>query len=100
VVTGGADACGLAELPFRTLEQTFAPTRLRVLHKTAGIPRPLLVVHRRVAKKDREALLKTIVEWPSTQEGKKILDGGQFPPFVAAKDADYHVIRRYIRSRK
>jgi phosphonate transport system substrate-binding protein len=100
VVIGAADACGLAESPYRTLEQTLAPARLRVLHKTAGIPRALLVVHRRVPKRDREALLKTIVEWPNTEEGKKILAGGQFIPFVAAKDADYRVIRRYNRSRK
>jgi phosphonate transport system substrate-binding protein len=101
VVIGAADACGVAEPAFRRVEeQTHTTTRLRILHKTGGMPWPLFVVHKRVSRKDREVLLKTIVEWSKTEEGKKILDRGQFMPFVAAKDADYEVVRRYIRSRK
>jgi len=101
VVIGAADACGVAGPPFRRLEeQTRATTRLRILDKTVGIPRPLFVVHKRVPSKDREILLKTIVDWSKTEEGKKILDAGQLTPFVAARDADYEVVRRHIRSTK
>jgi phosphonate transport system substrate-binding protein len=101
VAIGAADACGVAEQPFRTLgKKTHAAARLRILHKTVGIPHPLFVVHKRVSRKDRDALLNTIVEWSNTEEGKEILDRGQIGPFVAAQDADYEVIRRYIRSRK
>jgi ABC-type phosphate/phosphonate transport system substrate-binding protein len=100
VVIGVADACGVAEPAFLTVEQTRTDTRLRILHKTVGMPRPLIVVHKRVSRKDRDALLKAIVEWPNTEEGKKILDRGQFVGFVAAKDAEYQVVRRYLRSRK
>jgi phosphonate transport system substrate-binding protein len=99
---GAADACGLAEPAFRTLEKTQTATRLRVLHRTVGMPRPLFVIHKRVSKKDREVLLRTIVDWPNTEEGRKILERGPIIPFVAATDAnaDYQVIRRYIGSKK
>jgi ABC-type phosphate/phosphonate transport system substrate-binding protein len=101
VLIGAADACGTAEQALRTIEKEGQmTTRFRILHKTIRIPPALFVVHRRVSQKDRDILLKTILDWPNTEEGKKIMDGGRFLPFVAAKDADYEVIRRYIRSRK
>jgi ABC-type phosphate/phosphonate transport system substrate-binding protein len=53
-----------------------------------------------VSKRDRDARLRTILEWPKTEEGKRILERGQFMPFVTAKDADYEVVREYVRGRK
>jgi phosphonate transport system substrate-binding protein len=101
VALGAADACGVAEQPFRALEQqTSGGARLRVLHTTIGIPQPPFVVHRRLPAKDRNVLLRTILAWPKTQEGREILERGQFVPFVAANDAEYEVIRAYMRSRK
>jgi phosphonate transport system substrate-binding protein len=101
VLIAAADACGTAEQALRTIEkERQITTRFRILHRTVRIPHALFVVHRRVAQKDRHILLKTILGWPNTEEGKKILDGGQFIRFVAAKDSDYEVVRRYIRSRK
>ena len=101
VVIGAADACGTAEQPLLTLQREGQiTTRFRILHKTARIPTALFVVHKRVAQKDREILLRTIVDWPNTVEGKEIIKAGRFMPFVPAKDSDYEVVRRYIRSRK
>jgi phosphonate transport system substrate-binding protein len=101
VLIGATDACGTAEQALRIIEkERRGPARLRILHKTIGIPHALLVVHKRVSKKHRDTLLKIILDWPNTEEGKEILDGGRFNPFVAAKDADYEVVRRYVRSRK
>ena len=101
VAIGAADACGVAEPAFRRVEeQIHATGRLRILHQASGIPRPLFIVHKRVAGEDRETLLKTIVGWSKTEEGKKILEHGQFDTFVAAKDADYEVVRRYMRRKK
>ena len=101
VLIGAADACGTAEQPLRTIEkERQMTTRFRILHKTVRIPHALFAAHRRVSQRDRDILLETILGWPNTEEGKKILDGGQFIPFVAAKDSDYEVVRRYIRSRK
>jgi len=100
VLIGAADACGTAQQPLRTLESGQAMPRFRVLHKTVRMPHALFVVHKRVSRKDREALLKTIVDWPKTEEGRRILDRGQFIPFVAASDTDYELVREYVRGRK
>jgi phosphonate transport system substrate-binding protein len=100
VLIGAADACGTAEQPFRTLESGQTSTRFRILHKSARIPNVLFVVHKRVSKRDRDSLLKTILDWPKTEEGRKILERGQFVPYVAATDVDYNVVRDYIRDRK
>ena len=99
VVIGAADACGTAAQALRTIEKQSPPARFRVLHTMASMPHALFVVHKRVPQKDRELLLHTILEWPNTEPGRKILDAGHFVPFVAARDADYEVVRRYIRSR-
>jgi phosphonate transport system substrate-binding protein len=100
VVIGAAEACGTAEQALRTIEkQSQLQARFRILHKTPSIPHALFVAHKRVPQKDREILLQTILEWPNTESGRKILDAGHFVPFVAARDADYEVVRRYIRSR-
>ena len=100
VLIGAADACGTAEQALRTLESGQGGTRFRILHKTAPIPHALFVAHKRVSKRERDALLKTILDWPNTEEGRRILERGQFVPFVAATDVDYEVIRSYIRNRK
>ena len=98
VVIGAADACGTSEQALRTIEkQSQLPGRFRILHRTASIPHALFVAHKRVPQKERDILLHTILEWPSTETGRKILDAGHFVPFVAARDADYEVVRRYIR---
>jgi phosphonate transport system substrate-binding protein len=101
VVIGAADACGTSEQALRTIEkQSQPPARFRIVHKTARIPHALFVAHKRVPPKDRDVLLQTILEWPSTEAGRKILDAGHFVPFVAARDADYEVVRRYIRGKE
>jgi phosphonate transport system substrate-binding protein len=99
VVIGAADACGTAEQALRTIEkQSEPPSRFRILYKTAPIPHALFVAHKRVSQKDRDILRHTILEWPETEAGRRILEAGHFVPFVAARDADYEVVRRYIRS--
>lgn len=101
VLIGTADACGTAEQALLHFEkEKQMTTRFRILHKTRPIAHSVFVVHKRVAKKDRDALLKTILSWSKTEEGKKIINNGQFIPFVAAKDADYEVVRQYILSGK
>jgi phosphonate transport system substrate-binding protein len=100
VLIAAADACGTAEQALRTIEtERRMEGRFRILHSIIRIPSVLFVVHRRVSQKDRELVLRTVLNWPNTEEGRKILEGGRFSPFVAARDADYEVIRRYVRSR-
>jgi len=101
VVIGAADACGLAEGALRTIEKERQVTdRFRILHQTGSIPPPLFVVHGRVARKDRATILRTILDWPNTEPGRKIIERGRFTPFIVASDAEYEVVRRYLRSRE
>ncbi len=100
VLIGAADACGTAEQAMRIVEKgRQGSARFRILHRTHPIPHALFVAHRRMSEKDRGVLLRTILDWPNTVEGRKILEGSLFIPFVAAKDADYEVVRRYVRAR-
>jgi hypothetical protein len=85
VLIGTADACGTAEralLHFEKEKQVTA--RFRILYKTKPPP-PLF-------------LLRTILGWPNTEEGRKIIRSGRFIPFTAARDADYAQVRRYVRA--
>src|ERR1044072_4766212 len=95
---GDADACGTAEqamLHFQRDKQM--TTRFRVLHTSPSIAHALVVVHKRVPKRDRDILLRTIVAWPKTEEGRRIVVAGQFFPFIQALDAESAPVRRYIR---
>ena len=99
VLIGTADACGTAEQALLHFEkEKQMKTRFRILHRGKPSPPPLFVVHKRVPKKDRDILLKTILEWPNNEEGKKILSTGSFIPFIPARDADYEGVRRYVRT--
>jgi phosphonate transport system substrate-binding protein len=98
---GAADACATADQLLRTLEGQIQPaSEFRVLHKTGSIPHAVFVVHKRVSRNGRDALLKTILGWSRSEEGRRILEHGRFLPFIAAKDADYDVVRQYVRGSK
>lgn len=98
---GSADACGTSDQAMLHFEkQKQITSRLRVLHRTAPLPHALFVAHRRVDTRHREILQATILNWPRTEEGRRIIQTGQFIPFAAANDADYDVVRRYLRNRK
>lgn len=100
VVIGAADACGMAEGALRTIEKDReAVDRFRILYQTASIPPALFVAHSRLARKDHAVIRRTILDWPNTDEGRKIIERGQFIRFVPADDAEYEEVRRYIRSK-
>lgn len=101
VLIGVADACSTAAQAFLHFgkEEQMA-SRLRVLHKTASIPHALFVVHSRVGAKDREILRRTILEWPKTAEGRKLIEAAHFIPFIAATDAQYDAVRRFMQTGK
>jgi len=100
VLIGAADACGIGELALLHFEkEKQMKTRFRVLFRTKLSPPPLFVVHKRVPQKDREILLKTILGWPDTAEGRRILSNG-FVPFAPAQDAEYESVRSYVRAGK
>src|SRR5262245_18473201 len=93
VLIGTADACGTAMQALLHFErEKQMKTRFRILHETRASPPPLFVVHKRVPKKDREILLRTILAWPDNEEGRTILSGGYFIPFTVARDDEYDSI--------
>jgi phosphonate transport system substrate-binding protein len=101
VLIGTADACGTALQALLHFERDKQmSSRFRVLYKTVPIPHTLFVVHGRVPKADRDILLRTILGWSKTEVGRKIIEDGQFFPFVEAHDDEYDVVRKYVRSRK
>jgi phosphonate transport system substrate-binding protein len=98
---GVADACSTAEQALRTLQKDRRMAgSLRALHSTPPISHCLFVVHRRVPREHREILLSTILGWPKSEKGRQILEGGDFIPFVPARDADYEAVRTLVRNQK
>lgn len=98
VLIGSADACGTAHQALSHFEKKGMNQRLRVVAQTDAIPHSLFVVHKRVPVELREKLQQAILNWPNTPGGQKLLENGQFIPFVAAKDSDYQMVRDYFRS--
>lgn len=99
VLIGTADACGTAPQALRNFEkEKKLASHFRVIHESTPFPNVLLVVHKRVPKKDREILRKTILAWPNTAEGRKILDVGEFTHFIDVKDKDYDPVRAFLKS--
>ena len=98
LLIGEADACGTAHQALLHFEKEKQMTsKFRVLHETAPVSHSVFVVHKRMSKKDRDALQARILNWPNTPEGKKIIDAGQFIPFVAATDKDYASVRKIMK---
>ena len=98
VLIGEAAACGTARQALLHFEKEKQMTaKFRVLHETEPVSHSLFVVHQRVSKKERDALRKAILDWPNTEAGRKIIEGGQFIPFVAAEDKDYASVRKVMK---
>lgn len=98
VLIGEADACGTARqamLHFEKEKQLTA--KFRVVHETEPVSHSLFVVNKRLPKKERDALQARILDWPNSDAGKKIIDAGQFIPFVAATDKDYASVRKIMK---
>lgn len=96
LLIGEIDTCATAAYPLRFFENKWN-VKFRVLAETQTISHSLFIVHPRVSKKDREAILKTILSWADTESGRKLLEKGELKPFVAVTDAEYSAVRAYTR---
>lgn len=94
VAIGQADACGLPRFALLQVDPG-NEYDLRTLFETRGIPSLVFAVHSRVPQVDRINLCKSIIAWPFTAKGRRILDGGSWTRFVPAADVDYDEVRRY-----
>ncbi len=95
VLTGQADACVTARRALAHWDDVKMADRFEVIYEAPPMPHALFVVHPRVSEKDRLILKKTILSWPDTEAGKRILSRGNLLPFVEAVDSDYDPVRHF-----
>ena len=94
VWSGAASACSTSRSPIVVFEQRMQ-AKLRPIHDTPSIPHIVFVAHPRVPAEQRAALKELITGWNHTEEGRKLLKDLGFTGFVAARPADYAVMRNY-----
>jgi phosphonate transport system substrate-binding protein len=93
VASGRAAACGLPHFALAQIDPN-NERKLRLLFETEPVSNFLFAAHARVPESDRIDLGKSILAWPFTAKGRKILTGGAWSRFVLARDQDYDEIRR------
>ncbi|MFV1984301.1 MAG: phosphate/phosphite/phosphonate ABC transporter substrate-binding protein [Thiohalomonadales bacterium] len=93
VLIGTSDACGTSYRALLHYEDEKMKNRFRVVNTSEKIPHVLYIVHKRVPKTDREILLKTILNWPNSPEGRRILKTSRMVRFEKANDNDYDILR-------
>ena len=67
--------------------------KFRVIHRPEPIPHSLFIAHKRIPEDIREKLIKSIINWPNTESGKKILANKKIVPMLRTEDSVYDVIR-------
>lgn len=95
VAIGRAVACALPRFVLSQIDPD-NDRKLRAMFETHPISSFLFAVHTRVPESDRINIWKSILAWPYTARGRKILAGGAWTGFVRAKDEDYDEVRRYV----
>jgi len=93
VAIGLADACGLPSFALAQIDPD-NERQLRTIFESDGISGFVFAVHARVPEIDRINLCKSILAWPYTAKGRRILAGGKWTRFVPAVDSDYDDVRR------
>jgi phosphonate transport system substrate-binding protein len=95
VASGRAAACGLPRFALAQIDPNIE-RKLRLIFETEPVSNFLFAAHARVPETDRIDLTKSILAWPFTADGRKILAGGAWTRFVPARDQEYDQIRRYL----
>ena len=91
---GNASACGTARPPISVFEKRMHAS-LRPIYSTPPIPHIMFVAHPRVPAAQRAKLQALIIGWSQTAKGREILQNLGYPGFVAAKPAEYAMMRNY-----
>lgn len=99
VFIGAADACISPPFAIAAIEKKMN-IRLRVVMETTGIPNLSVVVHSRVPPAEREKIKKLFLSWKQHNSGKKLLNRMNTSGFVPAMDAEYDVVRQFLREIK
>jgi phosphonate transport system substrate-binding protein len=95
VTVGRAAACGLPRFALAQIDPD-NERKLRLLFETEPVSNFLFAAHSRVPESDRIDLTRSILAWPFTAKGRRILAGGAWNRFVRARDQEYDEIRRHM----
>ncbi|MGH6919899.1 MAG: phosphate/phosphite/phosphonate ABC transporter substrate-binding protein, partial [Geminicoccaceae bacterium] len=95
VAIGRAAACGLPRFALAQIDPD-NQLKLRLIFETGPVSNFVFAAHARVPESDRINIYKSILAWPFTATGRRILAGGAWSRFVAARDQDYDEIRRHL----
>lgn len=93
LLIGMADACSTSHRALDHYYQVKLKDKFRIVHESKKIPHVLYVVHKRVPETDRDILKKTILNWQSTETGKKILEKSRMSFFSEATNEEYDSVR-------
>lgn len=93
VLIGASDACGTSYRALLHYEDVKLKNRFRVVNTSEKIPHVLYIAHKRIPKADRDILLHTILNWPNSPEGRRILKTSRMVRFEKANDHDYDILR-------
>jgi ABC-type phosphate/phosphonate transport system substrate-binding protein len=92
VIIGDVAACVTAPTVVRQFEHR-RNIKLNRLARTPVIPHILFAVHARVPATHRRLILKTILSWGSTDEGRKFLMKSGLKEFLPTTNDDYDIVR-------
>ncbi|MDH4275315.1 MAG: phosphate/phosphite/phosphonate ABC transporter substrate-binding protein, partial [Gammaproteobacteria bacterium] len=98
LMVANIDVCGTAAYPVRYFEAQWK-VKFKVLGETQAIPNSLFIAHPRVSKQVRDRIKKIMLAWSDTDAGRKLLEHAQLKPFAAATDAEYDVVRMYLKKK-
>ena len=97
VLIGKASACVAPPFAPAVFEKNMN-VKLKTLLKSFSIPNMSLVIHSRVPIQDRKKLQQEFLSWPSSDEGRVILEKMQTRGFIPLRDKDYDVVRKLKKS--
>ena len=95
VASGRTAACALPSFAIAQIDPGNR-RKLRAIFESEPVANFLFAAHARVPDSDRTDVARSILAWPFTAKGRKILSGGAWSRFVPALDQDYDEVRRHL----
>jgi phosphonate transport system substrate-binding protein len=92
VIIGNIDVCGTAGPMVRYFQYRMG-LHTKVIGESPSIPHVLFATHPRVKEEDRKKMLKVLLSWSKTREGKEMLKRSKLNIYNAITDDAYDVVR-------
>lgn len=90
------DVCGSAAHPIRFYENKWHVS-FRTLAITKTLPPALFMAQKRIPPGARKAIQRAILSWQKTRQGRTMLQGNGFTLFQTTNDAEYKIMRKYVK---